>query len=751
MNDKRPSNQQSQPRQQAGAGLNLTDIYFMLFRHKWMILVLWTLGFIAAGVIYATRHAVYTSEATVMIRRIYNVTGTENPTDGHSQDVTGGPDGLIGSEMAILTSFDLALKVATNVGPKLILAEYGGGEDPNAAAMVLKNNLAVERMPKSSVLRVVLAHRDEKLVQRLLASVIDAYQDLHLKIHVQGDAWMKLDQQSQEYHAQLLDVEKQLEEKQKAAGATDIDSARKATSETAQQIKGQIIMAQSELESQQTMLAKLKGMSEPESPVTNKVQEIPREKLDRYSRNSELLDKLKKDWSTLRATYSEQSTLVKEKMAQIDAAEKLKEQMEKDEPRLAEQKPTLASTGVNASSSKADAIDREETEIAALRSRIKFLQLQANDVKTAINNLDALAPEIRDLQLKRDMLESTYKNSVVTTRNAKLDSDMEALRTASISPIQQPMPPTRETSKTAKLIGMAVGGGFALGLAWAFLIEFYIDRTVKRPKDIEGELGMRLFLSIPYLDKGRSKANPAGKPSGSGQNGSNGNGSALPVVNGDTKLEVAPWDPHHSIHCYNEALRDRLISYFETNNLHHKPKLVAVTGSSKGAGTSTIAAGIAASLSETGDGNVLLINMNMEHGSAQEFYHGKPSCDLDEALENETRDQAMIQDKLYVVNSRSSNDKLSRMLPRGFANLVPKLKASDYDYIIFDMPAIGRTGVTQRFAGFMDMTLLVVEAEKTNRDILRQTSALLAESKANVSVVLNKTRKYIPARLHQEF
>jgi len=67
------------------------------------------------------------------------------------------------------------------------------------------------------------------------------------------------------------------------------------------------------------------------------------------------------------------------------------------------------------------------------------------------------------------------------------------------------------------------------------------------------------------------------------------------------------------------------------------------------------------------------------------------------------------------------------------------------------MPPVGRTGVTQRLAGFMDMMLLVVEAEKTNRDVVRQASHLLSESKANVSVVLNKTRTYIPPRLHQEF
>jgi hypothetical protein len=50
----------------------------------------------------------------------------------------------------------------------------------------------------------------------------------------------------------------------------------------------------------------------------------------------------------------------------------------------------------------------------------------------------------------------------------------------------------------------------------------------------------------------------------------------------------------------------------------------------------------------------------------------------------------------------------------------------------------------------MDMVLLVLEAEKTNQDVARQASALLLESKDNVRAVLNKTRTYVPTRLHQE-
>ena len=224
-------------------------------------------------------------------------------------------------------------------------------------------------------------------------------------------------------------------------------------------------------------------------------------------------------------------------------------------------------------------------------------------------------------------------------------------------------------------------------------------------------------------------------------------------TNGSThtgdRLEIAPWDRSHSLRPYCEALRDRLLGYFEAKNLTHNPKLVALAGCSKGSGATTLAMGLAASLSETGDGNVLLVDMNQEQGAAQHFYMGKPHCGLDEVLENGNRDHALVQENLYVVSANSNGSKLPRILPKRFASLLPKLKASDYDYIIFDMPPVSETSVTLRLAGFMDTMLLVVESEKTNRNAVTDAVSLLAEAKANASIVLNKTRSYIPARLGQ--
>ena len=224
-----------------------------------------------------------------------------------------------------------------------------------------------------------------------------------------------------------------------------------------------------------------------------------------------------------------------------------------------------------------------------------------------------------------------------------------------------------------------------------------------------------------------------------------------PKNSGEQALEIAPWSTNHSLRAFYEALRDRIVVYFDVRNVVHIPKLIAVTSANQGAGVTTMAMGLAASLSETGEGNVLLVDMNAEQGAVQQFYKGKPGCHLDDAFIKEKRDGALVQDNLYVVTERSHGDKLPRILPKRFNTLLPKFKASDYEYIIFDMPPVTQTSVTPRLAGFMDMVLLVVEAEKTDKEIVRRANLLLNESKANVIAVHNKARKYVPEKLHQEY
>src|ERR1039457_1494536 len=106
------------------AGISPGDIYFVVFRHKWKIVIMTLVGLLAATVFYFTKPPLYQSEAQIFIRYVSD-SHTVNPSDTGTR-VTSLIDlgqTVMNSEMAILMSYDLAAKVATNFGAEKILAK----------------------------------------------------------------------------------------------------------------------------------------------------------------------------------------------------------------------------------------------------------------------------------------------------------------------------------------------------------------------------------------------------------------------------------------------------------------------------------------------------------------------------------------------------------------------------------------------------------------------------------------------------
>ena len=396
---------------------------------------------------------------------------------------------------------------------------------------------------------------------------------------------------------------------------------------------------------------------------------------------------------------------------------------------------------------------------AFTQARLKDWSEKLVQLQNEVTNLNSMEPVIAQLEQVKAIQQANLQILSEALERSHINAQLDTGKTPNIKSVQSPSPPSRDWKKTQKTTAMLAFGGILAGLAWAFLIELVLDRSVRRPVEIEAKLKVPLFLSIPDLARNgharlakiadrrqlqlKNTAEPAkaDAPAGGGD----------PAPGKNDALQVVSLERNPALHPFCEALRDRLIVYFEVNNLTHKPKLVAVTSAGHGAGVSSIAAGLAASLSETGDGNVLLVDMNLEQGAAQQFYKGKAGCGLDTALQAETKQNALVQENLYVVNGNAKSAELPGILPKRFAALVPRLKASDYDYIIFDMPPVSQTSLTSRLSRFMDMTLLVVESEKTGIEVVQKANTWLAESGATVGAVLNKTRQYVPERLHQEF
>jgi polysaccharide biosynthesis transport protein len=212
----------------------------------------------------------------------------------------------------------------------------------------------------------------------------------------------------------------------------------------------------------------------------------------------------------------------------------------------------------------------------------------------------------------------------------------------------------------------------------------------------------------------------------------------------------APWEFAHFIRPYCEALRDRLILSFRIKNMVHKPKLVAVTGCAEGSGATTIAGGLAATLSETGEGKVLLVDMSTRPPGVHPFSRGSPVSALTDMIQPGRAQEAAVADNLYLASATTPGDpKPASMIAKQFNDVMPRLKASDFDYIVFDMPSVTQSSATMALAGYMDQVLLVVEAEKTDRDNLKRAYSILSHVQPNVLGIFNKGRDYVPRFLKQ--
>ena len=229
------------------------------------------------------------------------------------------------------------------------------------------------------------------------------------------------------------------------------------------------------------------------------------------------------------------------------------------------------------------------------------------------------------------------------------------------------------------------------------------------------------------------------------------------VRGGDTTLslpgEMAATGPGlvkagHFIHPYAETIRDRIIFNFEINNLTHKPKLVAVTGLSEGAGASTMAAGLAKSFSDMSGVKVLLVDLSSVHPEESPIFGEVHRHSLNGALQLASNDKFReTKDRLYYASATARRDDsgLTTFSPMHLYELMPQLQASDFDYIIFDMPPIDQTSRTLTMAGLMDKVLLVLDADNTSRDALKWGYSELGKGKADVSCIFNKTRSHAPS------
>jgi uncharacterized protein involved in exopolysaccharide biosynthesis/Mrp family chromosome partitioning ATPase len=745
-----------EPRQDVQhSSLNRNDILFALFKHKWKILFCAAAGLVAAATVYFFYPPVYESQAKLLVRYVLERSAVD-PIDNTrgSAGLGQASENVLGSEVEILTSWDLAVQTAEAIGPKRLLPSERA-PTKEAAARIIAVGLEVSIHKGSNILFVSYKNHDLQLTTLVLNELVNRYFNKHLEVHRSTGAFDFVTQQTDQVRTRLNQTEDALKALKAKAGIVSLSDSTAALVNEAARTEEQLHNAESELAEAQARVVQLGGVlpelspkpagsekgaesgakpskSSPAKGVKSGKpgsfsEEIPSEIVQQYQVLVSRLPQLRQATLDLLAKYTSQNQMVKANQAEIDNCENQRRDLERKYPDLP------SKVGPIGSSNEPD-LASETARVAGISAKKESLASRLTDIRGQIKQLTEIAPQVSDLERQRELEETNYKYFEGTLEKARVDEALDPSKIPNISAVQQPSPPVIVTTPRNKVALGLAGAGLALGVALALLNELVLNRTVRRPIELEKLVGTAPLLSIPDNASGPSRL-PWRK---------NGKASALVPKEAERK-NLAPWAADHFIRPYCEAIRDRIGLFFELNNSTHRPKLVGVTGFSEAAGASTLAAGLAAALSETGDGKVLLVDVNLGPQDVHSFFRGKPAYSLSTALQpagSGAMDSAA--ENLYLATVAPPNAGPAQLGLKKFFDLMPNLKASDFDYVIFDMPPLGQTSPTLGMAPFMDKLLVMVSAGKDNRETVKRGYKALIAGRDNVSVLLNKVRDYAP-------
>ena len=765
------------------AAIKPGDIFYALFKHKVKIVLFTVIGIVVAPFVYKFYPEVYSSQSRLFIRYVEQAQTQISAGENANVRTVEQGDSIINSEMQIITSMDLASQIAEKIGPAVILNNPELAHEKNKAAKIINSGISVSVPRRSSIITVEFSNANSRLVRPVLKELIDLYLAKHLETRSSGSFDSFVNQQAEQYRARLARTDEELQNALRRAGVISFTGAQTDQDQKASRIKDALLSSNAELASRKATLSELQRLStqrvegnSPQETVDNfQVEEaIDPGVLQSYGSLQARLDVIKRREQDMLLQYTDENILVVAVRSQINALELEIEELEQTHPILTDSNSPF----VPGERGKPIDFSSNIIQTYALEAKIAMLNSQYEQIVAETEQLRSVQTEIEELNRRKAIEEQNYRYFSQSREKAKIDEAFGAGRINNIGIVQQPTPAVEGSEKMKLRVSLgALLGCIAIPLAWALGFELFLDQSIKRPIDVKRSLKIPLFLSIPdtksrayrkllkntgqqnVLDREkRIKAKPSKSSyqpksptlvaAAKSQPDRFGAGA---VANMEASSPANPWEVDHALHSYYEALRDRLIGFFEGRGMTHKPKLIGLTGIGVAPGTTTMAAGLAATLSETGEGNVLLVDMNLGSESAQQFYLGKNIADLDELLGGGPVTGKKNEAKLVVAAEGTNGLKLPKILPNRFNEIVPKLKTSEFDYIIFDMPAVSPISVTPRLASFMDAVFLVIESEKANKDVVARATELLLKTNENIGAILNKTKSYVPQRLQEEY
>ncbi len=354
-------------------------------------------------------------------------------------------------------------------------------------------------------------------------------------------------------------------------------------------------------------------------------------------------------------------------------------------------------------------IFQSELKYQSLRAQHNQLNQVVADYDRQFNQLPSKTLDLARLERNRMSLEKLYTVLEAKYQEALINENSTPGNVLIMSDARPPVGPAKPNRPLLAIMGLILGFGAAFG--YIFLKD-YFDKTVKTPEDIEKE-SASVLAWIPKFEQKIDKSKK----------------NAEIFVGGNA--EAAAGESYRT-------LRTRI----QFSKIADGGKSILITSSAPQEGKTTVASNLAASFAQANKKTILL-DCDLRIPRVNEVFGGLKSPGFTNYLFKQASFVDIVRktdfENLFYIAAGTIPTNPSEILGSDqMREFIDKLK-ENYDIVIIDSPPVMTITDAEVLSHVVDMSILVVFADKTEVDwLIESTNQLTAHGqKSFIGTVLN--------------